>query len=163
MIYHWAVVESAVDLGEFHFVVYSSGISNSHETDLANRQILKASKQNAQAWGLVAEIVDALKQQLQLVVAVPADGLGVEPAVGSVGLVPVAVESSAEVAGFVVAAEAAGAAAVVAAVVAVVAVLLDSAAGPAVSVLVDAASELAVEIGGQPQRPDRYQSVSVPV
>ena len=93
----------------------------------------------------------------------PANGLGVEPAVGSVGLVPVAVESLAEVAGFVVAAEAAGAAAVVAAVVAGVAVLLGFAADPAVSVLVDAASELAVEIGGQPQRPDRYQSVSVPV
>ena len=93
----------------------------------------------------------------------PANGLGVEPAVGSVGLVPVAVESLAEVADFVVAAEAAGAAAVVAAVVAGVAVLLGFAADPAVSVLVDAASELAVEIGGQPRRPDRYQSVSVPV
>lgn len=88
----------------------------------------------------------------------PVHGLGGEPAVGSVGLVPVAVEGSAEVAGFAVAAEAAGAGAVavVAVVVAVVAVRLDFAADPAVSVPVDAASELAVEFGGQPQRPDRH-------
>ena len=33
MIYHWAVVEFAVDLGEFHFVVYSSENSDSHEND----------------------------------------------------------------------------------------------------------------------------------
>ena len=158
MIYHWTVVEPAVDLGEFHSVVYSYGILGSPETDLGDHRILKASRQNAQAWNLVAEI-DASKQQQQLVGAVPVHGLG-EPAVGSVGPVPVAVEGSAEVAGFAVAAEAAEAAAVVAAVVAV---LLGFAADPVVSVLVDAASELAVEFGGQPQRLDRYQSVSVPV
>ena len=161
MIYHWTVVEPAVDLGEFHSVVYLSGILGSPETDLGDHQICKASRQNAETWNLVAEI-DALKQQQQLGFAVPVDGLGVEPAVGSVGPVPVAVEGSAEVAGFAVAAEAAEAAAVVAAVVAVVAVLLGFAADPAVSVLVDAASELA-EFGGQPERPDRSQSVSVPV
>lgn len=92
----------------------------------------------------------------------PVHVVGAEPAVGPV---LVAVEGSAEAAGFAVAAEAAEAAAVVvaAAVVAVVAALLGFAADPAVSVLVDAASELAVDFGGQPQRPDRYQSVSAPV
>lgn len=92
-------------------------------------------------------------------------GLGGEPAVGSVGPVPAAVEGSAEVAGFGVLAEAAEAAAVVAAVVAVVAVLLDFVADPVVSVLVvvvvvaavAAAAELAaVDFGGQPRRLDRY-------
>ncbi len=95
--------------------------------------------------------------------------LGGEPAVGSVGSVPVVVVvvvvvgGEGEVAGFAVAAEAAEAAAVVAAVVAVVAVLLGFAADLVVAVLVDvAASELAGEFGGQPQRPDRYQPVSAP-
>ena len=92
----------------------------------------------------------------------PVRVVGAEPAVGFVGPVLVAVEGSAEAAGFAVAAEAAEAAAVVAAVVAVVAALLGFAADPAVSVLVDAAFELAVDFGGQPQRPDRYQSVSAP-
>ena len=90
-------------------------------------------------------------------------GLGEQPAVGFVGPVPAAVEGSAEVAGFGEAAEAVEAAAVVAAVVAVVAVLLDFVADPVVSVLVAAAaaSELAVDYGGQPQWPDRHQSISV--
>ena len=160
MICHWMVVDPAVDISEIHSVVYSSGILGSPETDLGDHQISKASRQNAETWNLVAEI-DALKQQQQLVVDV--HGLGGEPAVGSVAPVPVAVEGSAEVAGFAVAAEAAEAAVVVAAVIAVVAVLLGFAADPVVSVLVDAASEPAVEVGGQSQRPDRYQSVPVPV
>ena len=94
-------------------------------------------------------------------------GLGEQPAVGSVGPVPAA-EGSAEVAGFGEAAEAVEAAAVVAAAaIAVVAVLLDFVADPVVSVLVvvaaavAAASELAVDYGGQPQWPDRHQSISV--
>ena len=160
MIYHWTVVEPVVDFSQFHSVDYSSGILGSPETDLGDHQILEASRQNAQIWNLVSEI-DALKQQQQLVA--DGHGLGGEPAVGSVALVPVAVEGSAEVAGFAVAAEPAEAAVVVAAVVAVVAVLLGFAADPVVSVLVDAASEPAVEVGGQSQRRDRYQSVSVPV
>ena len=74
-------------------------------------------------------------------------GLGEQPAVGFVGPVPAAVEGSAEVAGFGKAAEAVEVAAVVAAVVAVVAVVAD----PVVSVLVAAAaSELALDRGGQP-------------
>ena len=90
-------------------------------------------------------------------------GLGEQPAVGFVGPVPAAVEGSSEAAGFGEAAEAVEAAAVVAAVVAVVAVLLDFVADPVVSVLVAAAaaSELAVDYGGQPQWPDRHQSISV--
>ncbi len=57
MIYHWAVFEAAVDLGEFHSLVHSTGILGSPEIDLGDRQILGASRQIAQAWNLVAEIV----------------------------------------------------------------------------------------------------------
>ena len=159
MIYHWTVFEPAVHLGQFHSSVDSIGILDSPENDLDDHQILVASRQNARAWNLVAEI-DASKQQHELVDAVPVDWLGGEPAVGSVGSVPVAVEGSAEVVGSAVAVDAA---AVVAAAVAAVAVLLGFAADLVVSVLVDVAvSGFAVEFDGQPQRPDRYQSVSVP-